>query len=208
MREGVRRAALFALAAGAAVLLLATAGPAQAQEDPYGSTTTTTVDRGPQPSCRLREDVVAAGETATARLKAVPRGSRVEIRFDGRVVAEAVATGPGQSPRVNMDVDFVVPADAEPGDHEVSAVGANFTTSCGTLDTRTTEVLAAEATNDANGTGSGSRSGSLPRTGTYVALLLVIGVALVIVGRAVRDVARQRARAARAHPHRRDPTRR
>ncbi|MFL6206859.1 MAG: hypothetical protein ACJ739_16075 [Acidimicrobiales bacterium] len=184
-----------------AVLALPTlAHAAPAGDGPYGSTTTT-ADHGPQPSCRLRETTVAAGGTATARLKAVPRNSQVEIRFDGEVVAEDTATGPGSSPRVNTDIDFVVPADAEPGDHDVTAVGAEFTAPCGTLTTPDGEVLGETITNDGNG------SGSLPKTGVYVALLLVIGVALVIVGRAVVEASRQRARAAQAH-HRRVSTHR
>jgi hypothetical protein len=189
----------------AAALLAVVALPALAQtsahaaptgDDPYGSTTTT-ADHGPKPSCRLRETTVAPGDTDTARLKAVPRGSEVEIRFDGRVVAKETASGPGKSPRVNVNIDFVVPSDATSGDHDVTAVSSEFTAPCGTVTIPDGEVLGETVTND--GTGG---SWSLPKTGVYVALLLVLGVALVIVGRAVLEASRQRARAAQAHRHR------
>jgi hypothetical protein len=192
-KDAFRRAALGLVVALLAILAIPDA--AHAGDGPYGSTTTT-ADHGPPPSCRLRESTVAAGDTATARVKAAPRDSQVEIRFDGEVVAKATATGPGSSPRVNVDIDFVVPADAEPGRHDVTAVGADFSASCGALDTRTGEVLSETVTNDRGG------SGSLPKTGITVALLLVVAVALVIVGRAVLEASRQRARAAQGrHPH-------
>ena len=99
---------------------------AQATGDgPYGGTTTTT-DRGPQPSCQLQAESAPPGGTVDRAAQGRARGSRVEIRFDGEVVAEATATGPGASPRVNIDISFVVPADAAPGDHQVTAVGSRL----------------------------------------------------------------------------------
>jgi len=202
LRRGTLAAAAALLAIVALPLLAQTsAQAAPTGDDPYGSTTTT-ADHGPQPSCRLRETTVAPGDTDTARLKAVPRDSEVEIRFDGRVVAKDTASGAGSSPRVNADIDFVVPSDATSGDHDVTAVSSEFTAPCGTATVPDGEVLGETVTND--GTGG---SGSLPKTGVYVALLLVIGVALLIVGRAVLEASRQRARAAQAHRHRISPHR-
>jgi hypothetical protein len=171
-----------------AVLLLATGTPAGAQ-DPYGSSTTT-AGPGPETTCRLREDVSAPGATATARVNAVPRDTDVEIRLDGEVVAEETATGPGQSAQVNIDIDFVVPDDTEPGAYEVFAVGAGFSVSCGTL---SVEGEAAPA-----GFSGDGRSGSGVQTGIYLAIALAVLAALVMVRRSVLDTSRQRARAAQS----------
>jgi hypothetical protein len=158
------------------------AGAHVAGDGPYGSTTTT-VGGGPDTSCRLRETAASPGQTVTARVHAAPRGSEVEIRFDGAVVAEETATGPGNSPRVNVDIQFAVPSDAQEGDHAVTAVGADYTVSCGTL-TTSGEVLGANEERD--------QGGSLPKTGVYVALLLVIGLVLVLVGRVLLVASRRR----------------
>ena len=160
--------------------------PATAQDGgdgPYGSTTTT-AGQGPNPSCRLSQSTASPGGTATARVHAAPRGSSVEIRFDGATVAEQTATGPGSSPQVNVDIRFTVPSDAEEGSHTVTAVGAEFTASCGTLET-SGEVLSA---NEERGNG-----GSLPKTGVYIALLLVVGFVLVLIGRVLLAASRRTA---------------
>jgi hypothetical protein len=163
---------------------------------PYGSTTTTIGATGVvQPSCELLIASAAPGDNGSVRVGSAPRGSSIEIRFDGGVVAQAEATGPGSSPGVDVDVDFVVPTTASPGTHHVTAVGADFSVTCETSSGEEFAVLSATLTNDGG-------SGSLPKTGITVALLLVVAVALVIVGRAVLEASRHRARAARAHQHR------
>ena len=180
-----RRASILVLAALLVVGLSLSQIPAAAHvagDGPYGSTTTT-VGGGPDPSCRLRETTASPGGTATARVHAAPRGSDVEIRFDGAVVAEETATGPGTSQQVNVDIEFAVPSDAPEGDHAVTAVGADFTVSCGTL-TTSGQVLGASEERE--------QGGSLPKTGVYVALLLVVGFVLVLVGRVLLAASRRR----------------
>jgi hypothetical protein len=164
-------------------------------DNPYGSTTTT-VDRGPDPSCRLRDRDLSPGETATAQVKAVARDTHVEIRFDGEVVAEAEATGPGSSPQVNIDIDFVVPADAGPGEHHVTAVAPSFTLTCGSSGGREGAVMGASLERENQG-------GSLPRTGVYIALLVVTALALLLGGRAILTASRRRAAAERRSQARR-----
>ena len=188
MRVGGRTRAMLAALVGA-TLLLAPGTPAGAQ-DPYGGSTTSTAGPGPETTCRLREDTSSPGATATARVQAAPRDTEVQIRFDGVVVAEEMATGPGQSPQVNIDIDFVVPEDAEPGDHDVSAVGAGFSVSCGTL-TVQSETTPAGFSRDGG-------SGSAAKSGIYVAIALAVLAALVMVRRSVLDASRQRARAAQS----------
>jgi hypothetical protein len=183
------RLAAFALIAFAVLSLWA--GPAAAQDDPYGSTSTTG-GNGTQPSCQLRTRSAHPGETVTVRLRAIPRGEEVEVRLDGEVVARATASSSGSSPRVSFDVDFVVPSDTVSGEHDVTAVGAAFTASCTTGNGDRLEV---QADSEVRGIQQ-DRGGSLPRTGIYIALLLAVAVALLLVGRAVLKESRRRARAA------------
>jgi hypothetical protein len=180
---------MAAMAALVGAVLLVAPGPPAGAQDPYGSSTTT-AGPGPETTCRLRDDAAAPGATATARVHAVPRDTEVQIRLAGEVVAEEMATGPGQSPQVNIDIDFVVPDDTEPGEHEVFAVGAGFSVSCGTLSVEG-EATPAGFTSD-GGSGSGAR------TGIFLAIALGVLAALVMVRRSVLDASRQRARAAQS----------
>ncbi len=176
----------------ALIALTVAAAPVAAQDGgPYGSTSTT-AGPGTQPSCQLRDRVAAPGESVTVHLRAIPRGEQVEIRLDGEVVAEATADSSGSSPRVNMDVDFVVPADTEPGEHAVSAVGAAFTASCTTANGDDLEVASGAVLSGGEERGGGS----LARTGMYLAVLVAIAAGLLIVGRAVLLESRRRARSA------------
>ncbi len=198
--EGQRAWGRRSAAVVAAVLLAVgvLASPARAQDGgntPYGGTSTT-IDDGPEASCRLRARVLSPGETATAQVKAVARGTHVEIRFDGEVVAEEDASGPGSSPRLNMEIDFVVPADAGPGEHTVTAVAPSFTLSCQAPGGGDLEVRGASVER-------GDAGGSLPKTGVYIALLVVVALALLVAGRAFVEASRQRARAERREPRRR-----
>ena len=175
------RRATAALLALTFVLATVAAAPAGAQDDdPYGSTTTT-AKHGQRPSCRLRTEAGEVGSQASVTVKRVDRGATVRVLFDGRQVAEADATAPGSSAQVNVDIDFTVP-EAEPGTHEVTAVGADFTASCRTAHgdgfqvVASGEVLASEVTRPESSDG-----GSLPRTGMYFGLVLA-ALALLVVG--------------------------
>lgn len=160
--------------------------PASAQEDPYGSTTTTRPPGG-EPSCHLRTRSGVVGSRATVTVRAVPRGTTVRVLFDGQQVAEGQATGPGSSPRMNIDIDFTVP-EAEPGAHEVTAVGVDFSVSCRTGTGARFEVL---ASGESRGGG-----GSLARTGVYVGLLVAVAGALLVAGRALLVESKRRRRRA------------
>lgn len=186
----------------ALALVVLGAAPVSAQDGgPYGSTSTTG-GPGTRPSCQLRTRAAAPGETVTVHLKAIPRGEQVEIRLDGEVVAKATATSSGSSPRVNFHVDFVVPSDTEPGEHVVTAVGADFTEPCRTangdnLQVADTEVLSGGQSRN-RGDGGG---GSLARTGLYAGLLIAVAMGLLVVGRAVLAESRRRARSVTIDVH-------
>jgi hypothetical protein len=193
-----RRGGAFALAV--LVVLGLGVGSAAAQDGPYGSTSTT-AGPGTEASCQLRTRAAAPGETVSVRLKAIPRGERVEIRLDGETVAEATATSSGSSPRVNLDVDFVVPADTEPGEHIVTAVSAGFNASCQTANGDNLEVASGAVLSGGEERGGGS----LARTGMYAAILVVTALGLLLVGRAVLTESRRRARSASIDQPRRRP---
>ena len=168
-------------------LLLMTALPAQAQDDPYGSTSTT---QAPTlaPSCRLGLVAGAPGTEGEVTVENVPPGGTVRIIVDGREIGRATAPQGGAA-QVTLVVPFEVP-DISPGSYPVSVVGANFTITC--VGANQLEVLAASE-------GLGSGGGSLPRTGVYVALLVAIAVALLLLGRLLLEASRRkRERAARA----------
>jgi hypothetical protein len=196
----VRRAAaaVLALALMVGVGAVIAAAPAGAQEeDPYGSTTTTSTPPGQTPSCRLRTASGEVGSRASVTVKAVARGTTVRLLFDGRPVAEAEATGPGNSPRINVDIDFTVP-EAEPGMHEVTAVGADFSVSCRTSRGNGFEVVGdAQVLSAQVGRGDGGNDGgsSLPRTGIYLGLLVAVALGLVVAGRALLAGSKRRGRA-------------
>ena len=166
--------------------------PAGAQDDdPYGNTTTTSAPPGQTPSCLLRTEAGAVGSRASVTVRSVARGSTVRLLFDGRQVASAEATGPGNSARTNVDIDFTVP-EAQPGMHEVTAVGADFTASCRTSHgdgfevVADGEVLGATVTRDQGGS-------SLPKTGVYLGILLATAVGLLLLGRALLAGSKRRA---------------
>jgi hypothetical protein len=184
-------AVLVGLLVSLAFVASLTAAPAGAQDDdPYGNTTTT-APPGQTPSCQLRTDAGPVGSRASVTVKSVTRGATVRLLFDGRQVATAEATGPGSSPRTNVDIDFTVP-ESQPGMHEVTAVGADFTASCRTSHgdgfevVADGEVLGNQVTRDNGG-------GSLPKTGVYLGILLAIAVGLLLLGRALLTGSKRRA---------------
>jgi hypothetical protein len=197
MRPTWRRQ-LVALAAGLVAALMVVA-PVAAQDDPYGSTSTTRPTPGPRPSCRVDARSVTPGSTTVARVHAAPRGSTVRIFFNGEQVAEAQADGPGSSPQVNVDIPYTVP-DVEPGSYPVTAVGATFTASCGNQRVEgETEVAGEQIVRDADdsGGGTGVLGGSLARTGLTVGLLVAVALALILGGRGLLDGSRKRGQQAR-----------
>ena len=170
------------LAGATLVLLLAAFQGTALAGDPYGSTTTTAGPPGQTPSCVLRTRSAAPGETATVRVHSVERGITIELRFDGDTVVEATADGPGESAHVNIDIDFMVPTSAEPGQHFVTAVSADVTLSCQTPngeEFEVSEVQGASATAD-------------DRSSERLLLLLVIGLIFVLVARVVLAASRRR----------------
>src|SRR5688500_12194005 len=104
MMRGAWRTSAVAVGVALGATLLA-AAPSSAQDDPYGSTTTTR-PTGQEASCQLRTRAAAVGERATVRVRAVPRGATVRVLFDGQQVAQGDATGSGSSPRASVDISF------------------------------------------------------------------------------------------------------
>lgn len=180
------------LLAALASTLVAMPAAAQDPGGPYGSTSTTGGPGG-QPDCQLLTRAAAPGESARVRLREIPRGTSVQIRLDGEVVAEATASQPGNAPRVTFEVSFVVPADTEPGFHAVTAVGAGFNVPCQRQNGQDLEVSEAQVKGNTV-TRDGSRGGSLPRTGIYVALLVAVGLGLVALGRTLLGESHRRSR--------------
>lgn len=215
------RAAIGATVAGCCLALVGAVGPVGAQ-DPYGGTTTTTTTADPElvAACALGLTAGAPGATASVRVTNVPFGATVRVLLDGSEVGRGTAPVQGQSvgapvafggqalvaqaTTTTLDISFTVP-DLAPGRYLVSAVGADFTLRCTSDTDDLFEVLGSSRGRE------GVASGSLPRTGVYVALLLVIAVVLIVAGRTLLHRSRRRQTAARRdrsgpHPRHRAPT--
>jgi len=175
----------------AAVLLAAP--PASAQDDdPYGGTTTT---EAPQivPACELGVTVGAPGVEALVTLTSVPSGATVRILLDGDEVARDTAPLQSESgaATATMEIPFTVP-ELAPDTYTVTAVGADFTVVCepqgtfGVLDADEQRLPGV----------FGGVTG-LPRTGIYVALLVVIALVLIVAGRTLLGASRRRREAER-----------
>jgi hypothetical protein len=128
---------------------------------------------------RIRFDSTIVAETTAppAPVGALSAGSAVA--FNGAAVA---AADPPTSTTVTLK--FTVPKAAAVGTHIVSAVGDTFTCFCNPKGEFT--VLAAGG------------HGSLAKTGVEAALLLVIALSLLILGRGFVEASRRRNRAALA----------
>ena len=199
--SAVRTTSRLAFAAlGLALLAVVAAPAAGAQEDPYGSTTTTTSPgngRGDiEATCTLNVDEGRSGDTVTATVNGVFLGETVRLFFDdlqvgittapgvagastgGPVVFNGPALAAQQTPTTSVQITFTVPP-AVAGTHIVTAVGDTFTCFCNPDGAFT--VLGAKAS-----------KGTIPRTGVYVALFLVIAAVLLVVGRALLVAARRR----------------
>lgn len=199
----VRTSARIAAAlVGAAVLGLGLAPLAGAQSDPYGSTSTTAPSEV-EATCGLTLSKATPGTEVTATVGGVFFGETVRIRFDGTTVATVtaplaaasagapVAFGgaalPAQASTTTVQAKFTVPRDAVVGKHVVTAVGDTFTCFCNPNGEFT--VLAAAG-------------GRLVKTGVNAALVLVVAVALLLVGRVLLGTSRRRRAAEQAHEER------
>ena len=188
------------LVVGACVLGLAAitpARPAAAQEvcDPaYGCEPPP--PQGPPapvpPECTASPTEGEVGARIDVTVTNVPGGSSVDLRFDGTVVATGSAP-PGEASDVAMS--FTVP-ETNPGRHSLIAVGAGFQADCA-FATGGVAVLAGGAEAPGGGAGIGGvGGGSLARTGIAIALLVAIGLALVVGGRAALESSRRSRRRA------------
>lgn len=153
---------------------------AGAQEDPYGGTTTTVQLPRSDVECDLSVTSARAGSSVTATVRNVAPGVVVRVRFGGQEVGRAEAESDAVT---SVQIEFRVPP-VSPGRYLVTAVGADFTARCGADTDGYFAVLAAQ-------TDRGDDR-SLPRTGVYVALLVAMAAALLLVGRAVLESARRR----------------
>lgn len=190
-----RSAAIAVLLAMSALLALFIA-PAGAQDDPYGNTTTTTTAPGDAPTCTFTLKAGLPGASGTVTVSNVPFGGTVRVLIGGTEAGRATAplqaqalgapvlfggqalpSGPATT---TLTVPFVVPK-LPPGTYLVSAVGVDFTITC--EDPEFT-VLGSKA----------GRSGTLPRTGIYVGLLLAVAIALTLGGRALLAESKRRKR--------------
>jgi hypothetical protein len=184
---------LVVLATVVVAVLGVLALPAGAQDDPYGSTTTTAgAVAGAQVTCDLTITEGQAGAGVTATVAGVSSGTTVRVLFGGIEVGRAATPVQGQSGTA-LAIPFVIP-EVSPGEYLVTAVGPDFTTTCAT-DVGVVSVLGATVTRGAQRGG-----GALPRTGIYVALFLVIALVLLLVGRALLESSRRRRRAADGGP--------
>ena len=184
--SAVRTSTRVALGLMAGLLLLAFAAPtADAQQDPYGSTTTTSSPRIVEATLSLQPVEGRVGDTVVATVGGVFFGESVDILFDGVVVGRTKAPGvfaqsagapvqfngaalAAQSDDISttVKVTFSVP-NAKAGAHRVAAVGDTFIVEKG--------FTVLDAKKD---------GGKLPRTGIYAALLVAIALALIVGGRA------------------------
>lgn len=167
-----------------AVLLLAIAPAAAAQDGPYGSTTTTTApDRDLVPSCTSDLTVGAPGISGVLTIDNAPFGATVRVLIGGAEAGRATAPDavPGTSEEAAvLAVPFSIP-DLAAGRYSVTAVGADFTVTCAPVST----VEVAGVTEERAG-------GLLPRTGVYLALLAVLAIVLLIVGQRLVSTSRRR----------------
>lgn len=192
MRAGSKRFSLGAVALVAA--LLAGSAVAGAQEDPYGSTTTTRSLPRTDPSCDLSVTSGTPGTAVTATVSGLPAGATVRVVFDGSEVGRGTVDADAGGAEGSVAIDFRVPV-RPPGRYGIAAVGADVTVVCGADDGGQFSVLAAA---------QGQGRAPLPRTGIYVGLLVVVAGALLLFGRGLVSASRRgrRTHGSRAGRHR------
>ena len=177
---------------------MASAASAQQCDPAYGCNPSTTAPTGPPPSCSVDVGVVVGGQVANATVVNAAGGAAIQITLDGAPAGSGVADGAGSA-----TVAFTVPEGIAPGSHAVFAIGAGFSASCGEV---TVEGVGSNVVENpqpgAGGAGDvgageidrGVSGGSLARTGIEVALLLVIALVLLLVGRWLVGIERRRRR--------------
>jgi hypothetical protein len=155
----------------------------------------------------LSSTSVNAGDNVTATVTNVPVGDRVDITFDGNVIASDVATADGQGEtalavapaghlaamevqRGGVVIAFRIPSSTATGTYEVRAIGPGFNANC------------AEGSNGVSVLGTtvqrGGGGGGFANTGIEVGLYLAIAMALILAGwQFMRSARRRRSRAAR-----------
>lgn len=175
-----------------AVALSLGAAPADAQENPYGSTSTTVTLPRATPSCDLSVAAAAPGTSVRATVATLQDGDVVRLLFDGEEVGRGTATASAGDDAASVVIDFFVPS-RPPGDYSVSAVSGTSTIACGRDGGVGFAVLSAA---------QGPARGPLPRTGVYVGLLLALATGLLVFGRGFVSASR-RAKVRRAEPRHR-----
>lgn len=182
------------------VLFVFPMAAAGAQEDCYpdGCTEPTNPAPAPSKSCGISLSTAQVGATVTATVTNVPEGGTVRIMFDGSVVAsnaddeQSLSVGgplfarsaPARQTSSDVVLDFTVP-DVPPGTYSVTAVGADFTVTCGDGDGNTDfQVLAGNSLprTDADGNNGSGHVGPLPFTGLEVGVLVLLAIALIGAG--------------------------
>ncbi len=158
-----------------AFLVLLVASPAGAQENPYGSTSTTSPPPGSAVSCSVDVSEAQVGSTVTGTVSGVLPNSEVRIQLGSTTVS--TETADDGSPTTDVGFSFVVPA-VDPGDYPVVASSASFTARCAFPDGG--DVLSILAERGSAGAGGGG--GSLAFTGSDIALLAAVALALIAVG--------------------------
>ena len=170
-----RRTTWIALVSVALLTLLAPAASAQS-DDPYGSTSSTAPPPSGAVSCNVEPSQGSPGTNVTATVDGVDFGSQIQINFGGEVVAGTTAPSAFQSGTTAVELSFAVP-DRAPGDYVVTAVGPDFTVTCGPDVEGVFAVLAASEST----TGDGG-SGPLAFTGANLLVLVVAGLVALTVG--------------------------
>ena len=127
------------------------------------------------PGFQVNPGTSRPGGPANFNGKGCQPGETVTIRFDGTVGATVTA-----KPNGSFNGQFRVPTTATPGTHTVTATCGNLVQSA-PLDVRGSEV-----------TRPNTGSGSLPRTGTDVDMLGLVGAGLLAAGGSVMLATRKR----------------
>ena len=190
-----RRRRRWAGACLAAIAVVALAGPAHAGEGPYGPTTTDPPQGGADASCSLSIEVGAPGDTGTATVTQVAAGQLVRVLFGGVEGGRGEAPADAPGGRATVSIAFTVPQ-LDSGEYLVTAVSTTFTAEC-SVGFGVTEVAGAIVDRPGDG-----NIGPLPKTGVYIALLVAVAVALLVVGRSLLAASRRQRRRAWAEANR------
>src|SRR3954467_8966702 len=133
----------------------------------------------PTASQVLGSSIAQPGDSVTVTGTGCPPNSAVTTSFDNTQVGSTMANGAGE-----FSETITIPSSATPGTHTI-------TSTCGSV------VLSSTITIEGAG-GTGTSSGTLPRTGFPVNGLLQMGLGLVAAGGAVFALSRSKARGARS----------